>query len=267
MNLASLPMYDLPVLRAATDAWWQGLARALRGQGLAAVPDTLCRGAAVSELAQRGLLLLGQCCGYDLVRHGAVLTPVATPVYGAPHCAGPEYCSLVVVAEDDPARGLPALRGRTCVINGRASHSGHTALRQAVAPFAAGGPFFAAVRESGAHAASLGWVREGRADCTAVDCVTFALLARHAPDSLRGLRILTTTERAPGLPYVTQAAATPALLESLRAALAAAARDPALAAAREDLLIEGFETLPATAYGRIREMETAADRQGYPALV
>src|SRR6185312_8107473 len=33
MAVASLPMYDLPELRAATDAWWKGLARAFRREG------------------------------------------------------------------------------------------------------------------------------------------------------------------------------------------------------------------------------------------
>ena len=34
MAVASLPMYDLPELREATDAWWRGLARAFAAEGL-----------------------------------------------------------------------------------------------------------------------------------------------------------------------------------------------------------------------------------------
>lgn len=266
MMLAALPMYDLPVLRAATDAWWQGLARALRGQGIEGVPERLQRGESAGDLARRGALLIGQCCGYDLVRNRALLQAVATPVYDSPHCSGPDYCSVIVVAEDSEAQDLAALNDATCVINGRASHSGHTALRQAVAPLAAGRSFFAEVLESGSHSTSLEWIRSGRADCTSVDCVTYALLARHLPSAVRGLRVLTTTERAPGLPYVTAAAAGPDLLARLRAGLAEALEAADLAAVRQDLLIAGLEVLPAEAYDRIREMEAAADARSYPVL-
>lgn len=267
MMLACLPMYDLPVVRAATDAWWQGLARALRGQGVESVPEGLRHGETAGDLARRGALLIGQCCGYDLVRNGATLQAVATPVYDSPHCLGSEYSSVIMVAEDNAAENLAALRGAACVINGRASHSGHTALRQAIAPLAAGRRFFAEVRESGSHTASLEWIRGGRADCTSVDCVTYALLARHLPDALRGLRVLTTTERAPVLPYVTAAASGTELLARLRAGLAEALQDADLVTVRQDLLIAGFEILPDGAYDRIREMEAAADEGNCPALV
>ena len=38
-----LPMYDPPELHATVDAWWNGLARAFRAEGVAAVPDGLDR--------------------------------------------------------------------------------------------------------------------------------------------------------------------------------------------------------------------------------
>ena len=40
---ASLPMYALPGLEAATEAWWAGLAAAFRAEGLAEVPRLLQR--------------------------------------------------------------------------------------------------------------------------------------------------------------------------------------------------------------------------------
>ena len=262
MTLASFPMYDLPVVRAATDAWWQGLAEILRDQGISEVPAQLTRG----DLAEdwRRSLLLGQRCGYELVRHREDLTLVATPVYAAAHCEGPDYRSAFVVSASSPAESLADLRSGVCVINGRASHSGNTALRHALAPLAEGQAFFSEVLESGAHATSLAWIREGRADITAVDCVTFGLVKKHEPAAVEGLRVLATSAPAPGLPYVTRGAAEPELLARLRAGLELAAKEPALAAAREALLISGFEVLPETAYDRIREMEAAADGLGYP---
>ena len=40
---ASLGMYDLPELTAATDAWWAGLRRHFAAQGLRGLPDVLTR--------------------------------------------------------------------------------------------------------------------------------------------------------------------------------------------------------------------------------
>ena len=38
---ASLPMYDLPELRSATDSWWSGVAGAIEGHGFDAAPGML----------------------------------------------------------------------------------------------------------------------------------------------------------------------------------------------------------------------------------
>ena len=259
MRLAALPMYDLPELRPATDAWWRGLARAFRRQGIKEVPEALDRGERRGAAARDGRLLFGQCCGYDLIRRPEALTLVATPVYRSPHCRGAQYRSLIVVGDASSATRLQDLRGGRCVINMACSHSGHTALRHAIAPLAEGqGRFFRVVEVSGSHADSLARVRSGRADCTSVDCVTYALLARHRPAALTGLRVLVESAPAPGLPYVTAAGADDDLLARLRGGLRQALGDPALAAARDALLIEGIEVLPRRAYARIEAMEAEA---------
>ncbi len=263
MRLASLPMYDLPELRSVTDAWWRGLAGAFRRQGIEDVPDALDRSGS-DDRAQKERLLLGQCCGYDLVRKRGTLRLVATPAYVSPHCRGPLYRSVIVVADSSPAARLEDLRGQNCAINMACSHSGHTALRHAIAaldgpPADDGGRFFRRVEVSGSHVGSLDRVRTGRADCTSVDCVTFALLARHRPKALEGLRVLAESAEAPGLPYVTSAAADEDLVARLRDGLSMALADPALAAARDALLIGGIEVLPLSAYDRIAAMEAEAE--------
>ncbi|MDJ0944367.1 MAG: PhnD/SsuA/transferrin family substrate-binding protein [Kiloniellales bacterium] len=263
MKLAELPMYDLPELRAATDAWWKGLASAFRRQGIEEVPEALDRSGRLGGRPEGNRLLFGQCCGYDLVRSPEQLTLVATPAYRSPHCRGALYRSLVVVGDSNPAARFEDLRGQRCVINAACSHSGYTALGYMIA--ALGTPpanreerFFSRTEVSGSHAESLDRLREGRADCTSVDCVTFALLARHRAPALRGLRVLAESARAPGLPYVTAAAAGADLVARLRDGLRLALADPALATARDALLIEGIEILPPSAYRRITAMEAEA---------
>ena len=52
----------------------------------------------------------------------------------------------------------------------------------------------------------------------------------------------------------------------LREALRSAFEDPALARAREDLLLDGIELLPPAAYARIAAFARFAARHDYPAL-
>jgi hypothetical protein len=79
--------------------------------------------------------------------------------------------------------------------------------------------------------------------------------------------VLCTTPSAPGLPYVTAGDTDPVRLSKLRDGLRAAIADPALAAAREALLLGDVMLLPPSAYERMDEMEAAAVGRGYPALV
>jgi len=191
------------------------------------------------------------------------LKVVATPVYDAPGCAGPDYCSQIVVRADDPARDLAELRGRSAAITHSASQSGYSALRATVAHLADQGRFFGKVVESGGHPNSLALVAAGEADVCATDSVTHALLARHRPEALEGLRVLTRSPAAPGLPYVTRAGADDDRMARLRRALFAALDDPGLASARAALLIAGAEIWPETAYQRIVDLERRAEELGY----
>ena len=256
-------MYDFPEVRASTDALWRGIAKALERAGVKDVPKQLSREA--EEAVWRSAdLLLSQTCGYPLThRLAGVVEPVATPAYSAQGCHGAEYCSLVVVSEDNPAADLEALRGSVCAYNRRDSHSGYNVLRAELAPLADGSGFFARSVESGAHAHSIALVAGARADVCAVDCVTHALLARHRPRQLDGTRVLCATARAPGLPYVTRAGVARTQMDRLRDALQSAFSDPSLADARDALLLTGVRVLDEGAYRRIDDMERSARAAGY----
>jgi ABC-type phosphate/phosphonate transport system substrate-binding protein len=261
--LASLPMYDFPEVSAATDTWWSGVASALQRAGLDAVPEALTRDPDVDVLHSQELLL-GQTCGYPLTHALAgVVELVATPAYSADGCSGADYCSLIVVSEDNPAAGLDDLRGAVCAYSRRHSHSGYNALRAAVAPLADGGRYFSRTIESGGHPASIELVATGKADVCAVDCVTHALIAQCQPDALGGTRVLGATEHAPGLPYVTRAGVDDDCLRRLRDGLQMAFSDPRLGAARDTLLLTGMQVLGYDAYQRIDDMEDSARAAGY----
>jgi ABC-type phosphate/phosphonate transport system substrate-binding protein len=263
--IAALPMYDLPELRQATDAWWAGLAGHLRHHGVAGIPDALDRSTGRDDAWLSPDLLLAQTCGYPLTHALAGrVRYVATPCYAVPGCAGPRYRSAVVVRADSTANGLAALRGSVCAVNGTDSQSGYNVLRRMVAELADGAPFFSAVILSGGHRKSVAAVADGRADVAAVDCVTFALLQRYAPAETAPLRVLAWTAEAPGLPYITAVGTDDTKVEALRRALQGAVNDPSLADVREALGLADFAVLDDSAYGVILAMEAAARRLGYP---
>lgn len=267
MSIASLPMYDLPGMRWATEAWWAGIARALRAEGIAEVPDTLTVATPHDAPWRDPNLLLSQTCGYPLT-HGfaAHLQPVAAIRWAIPECQGTEYHSVVIVRADDPAGSLADLRGRACAFNSLDSQSGMNALRHAIAPLARGPRFFGRVIQSGGHRASMAMVASGETDVCAVDVATFELVRRATPEAVAALRVLGRTASAPGLPYSTRIEADVDRVRQLRAGLAAAAADPALDEARAALLIAGIEPIDRPEYERIDDMEREAVALGYPAL-
>jgi len=260
-------MYDLPELEAAHDALWGAIAERLQAQGVDGAPDRLTRGGLLEAVWTDPELLLGQTCGYPLVAslRGRVRV-VATPRYGAPGCEGALYRSAIVVRAGDPARTLADLRGRRAAVNDLASNSGMNLLRAEIAPLANAEPYFSAVTITGAHVASVAAVVGGEADGAAIDCVTWAHLQRLRPDATRGLRAIAWTRATPGLPLIAAGAIDDALLAALREALAEVADDPALAAVRAALLLEGFEILSESAYDPILALERDAVALGYPII-
>ncbi len=266
-RLACLPWYELPETRAAQDALWTIIARHLRRQGIGGVPSRLTRGRPVPALLADPRLLFGQCCGYDVVYGFAdCLTVLATPDYDAEGCEDANYRSFILVPADSPATTLDDLGGRTCAINGFNSHSGANALRALVAPLSRNGRFFAAVKVSGAHMASLAMLQTGQADVMAMDCVLHALLALHRPQALAGTRILCRSDPAPAPPFVTASTADAAMTGRLRTALSDAFSDGDAAAPCEALLLPRVAFRPATDYARIVSTEAAALAYGYMEL-
>ena len=254
-SVAGLPMYDLPALAWATDGLWSAIASALRAQGMSGVPNKLSRGVEPEALWIDRDLLLAQTCGLPLVGQLAGRVRfVATPIYAVDGCSGADYRSWLVVRRADGRRSIADLAGSIAAVNASHSQSGANALAALTAPVAKGRVFFADIRLTGAHAASLAAVRSGAADCAAIDCVTWALLAECAPELLEGLDILAASPPVPALPFITGLERDDATILALRQALNTAAADQHAEAACRSLGFAGIAATDATAYQRIREM-------------
>jgi ABC-type phosphate/phosphonate transport system substrate-binding protein len=261
-------MYDLPGLEGHHDRLWDAIGTRLRAAGVDA-PVHLTRDEPPTTLWTEPDLLLGQTCGYPLLKHLAGrVRLVATPRYRARGCDGANHRSLIIVRKDDPRGGIPQFRGARCAVNDECSNTGMNLLRAEIAPLSREGEdtFFSDVILTGSHAASLDAVIDDEADLAAVDCVTFALLERLRPVQLEQVRVLGFTAQNPGLPLIAAQTTPPEVISALQHALAAVALDPDLKPTLDALLIDGFTHVPAAHYRAVLHIEQIAVSQGYPKL-
>ncbi|WP_420413466.1 phosphate/phosphite/phosphonate ABC transporter substrate-binding protein [Roseibium sp.] len=264
-----LPMYDWPEVADET--------RVLE----AALTDEICHALAIApstlqpwepdidlyDLWKDPGLLLAQTCGYPFTHDlKGKVSLIGAPEHEAVGCSGPAYCSQIIVAASSPFRTLADLKGSRAAFNGPDSQSGMNALRHALALLANGRPFFKSVAESGGHLASMAAVAEGRADVAAIDAVCWALAGREKPQLVSGLRALTQTAQAPGLPYITSVQFSPVERQKIAEAISSVFAKAETAKSRERLCIRGFSKLVPEDYTVILEMETQAAAAGYPVL-
>jgi ABC-type phosphate/phosphonate transport system substrate-binding protein len=264
IRLASLAMYASPrPVAEATAALFAFLRDHLKAEGVVGVPDALSP-IAYDAAWVRPDLLLAQTCGYPYVsRLRGSVRLVATPCYSHPGCDGPDMCSFLIVADQDPARTLVDLKGARAAINQPDSNSGANLLRATIAPFSREGRFFRAFTVTGSHAASIDAVRTGAADIAAIDCITFAHIKRFDPARLAGIRVMGETMKGPGLPLITSAQTSDADLAALRRALHAAAADASLADVRDVLGLTHVVSLGDADYQRLADLEIQAKALGY----
>ena len=245
MILASLPMYDWPEIRKATDSFWQGLARH------AGVSGDLDRKTVFSDLWKSSSLQFSQTCGYPFThKFKSLLTYVATPHYDCDGCDGANYCSIVFAREAMP---LTEFYGSTLAINTPDSMSGMLAAKLVFAPLARGGEFFRRTKISGGHRNSLAALRTKFADVCAVDAVCVGLAKKHCPEILEGLVEIARSPAVPSLPFITRGDDP----EKWRTALFKTFADESTKLAREALFLSGFSILPANAYDQILDLEAA----------
>lgn len=248
----SLPMYDWPEIRDATDAWARGVMRH-RGQAETALdrnPDYFAGW-------RRPDLAFSQTCGYPFTHEfRGKLSYVSTPNYAVPGCEGPRYCSFVFARERRP---LATFKGARAAVNNPDSMSGMLALKLVVAPHAENGRFFSQVVESGSHIKSMIAVRDGIADICTIDAVCVGLAQRYRPDYLEGLVEIARSPMVPGLPYVTAMSGD---VGPWRQALDKAFADPALAPAREALFLTRHSILAVEDYDLILRLEQNMEQAG-----
>ena len=265
--VASLPMYNLPEMRAANAAFWQALSGELAAEGIAGLPAELAfsRPPVPAEIGSDTLFT--QTCGYPLqtiYRDQHHLLGV--PTYDAPGCGDATHCAFILVRDDSPFQRLEDLRGATFALNSRHSNSGMNLPRLLLARIAGGKPFFGSVVETGGHNASIERVVNGNADCASIDCLTYVFLRDFRPAFVRGLRILAETPSSPAIPFVTAAQTRPQEVEALRRGLLRTASAERHRPALRGLRIKTITPADPDAYGVLLDYERQAAELGYPQL-
>ncbi|MBD8472980.1 PhnD/SsuA/transferrin family substrate-binding protein [Pseudomonas sp. CFBP 8770] len=216
--IAALPMYPAPaVVGEAYRRWLEETLQLLGTDRPTPWPGSL------AELWLHPRLLLAQTCGLPLItelKHRVRI--VGRPHFALPEAQAGQHCSLLIARLNDPRQTLAEFFDCRGAYNSLDSNSGMNLLRHALIPHVREGRFFKSVQATGSHRQSIAHVATGIADLAAIDSVTFAYLARHAPNEVAGVRVVERTANAPTLPYITSLhGPEPGLLrEAMNAALA-----------------------------------------------
>ena len=226
---ASLPMYDWPEERSATDGFWQQIRDRVRLQEPnITLPENLTSvdGDPAPHWRAERPVFSQSCWGPLEAGFLTELRPLAQPDYSAFEGGdGPLYRS-VLVTRDGPVAPVPAGQGASAlqdVLQGwRFGFNNPTSLSGLIAPARDLGISPAALMktsvETGSHRASVRAVADGTIDVAAIDCRSWMLACRHEPAAARLVTAGWTALR-PGLPYVTSCHTAPDIRAALTAAL------------------------------------------------
>ena len=207
-------------------------------------------------------------CGFPVALGLAPVIPLAAPIPLAPWAQGRAlYRTDLIVREDAPYRTLEDTFGGRAGWTVAHSHSGFNALRHHLLPYrSAARP--ALYREMAPNLVTarkvLDSVREGLIDIGPLDAYWHLLIARHAPELTRGVRVLTSTASAPMPAFVAAAGAPAQVVAQLRAAFLAAAARPWFKELAQPLLLQGFAPASTATFAPLLEWDREAKEAGYP---
>ncbi len=235
-------MYDWEEVAWAHDVLWDAVSGRLNDAGVAA-PASMDRSRSADSVWRDPGLVLSQTCGFPFsTRLRAMVRLVAAPVYAAAGCEGPNYSSMIVTRQAEPADNVGAFAGRRVAYNSADSLSGYLALRGAMKE---AGVDLTKVEwiETGSHRASIRAVAVEGADIAAIDSVCWALAQSHEKESVSALKVIAETPLRPGLPFITAVERTDREVATIRAALHDTIVDQATEPARKALHLVGIATL------------------------
>lgn len=267
VRIANARMY---AVTPEVEPLWEGLiARVAQSAGVALRYERYPAPQPLEALWSREDLGCVFMCGYPIASRLAPVQVLAAPVPALPWAGGRAvYRSDLIVRNDAAFRRLEDTFGHVAGWTVAHSHSGFNAFRHHLLPHRrAGGPPLYARMAGGLVTAGrvLEAVRSGEIDVGPLDAYWHALLARHAPERVEGIRVLESTDTAPMPALVAAAGTLPEVVAALREALLAAADAPWFAAFAEPLLLARFAPVTLADYAPTLAWEREAIEAGYPA--
>ncbi|HWW33283.1 MAG TPA: PhnD/SsuA/transferrin family substrate-binding protein [Steroidobacteraceae bacterium] len=221
----------------------------------------------LENLWRRGDLGAVFMCGFPIATELARVIPIAAPIPRAPWAQGRAvYRTDLIVREDAPYRTLEDTFGGRAGWTVAHSHSGFNAFRHHLLAYrSATRPALYAEMTGNLVTARrvLDDVREGRLDLGPLDAYWHLLIARHAPQLTRGIRVLASTETAPMPAFVAGDDAGPDLVRRMREAFTGAVLRPWFAPLAEPLLLEGFAPVTRESFAPLLEWDREARAAGY----
>jgi phosphonate transport system substrate-binding protein len=219
----------------------------------------------------RGEVDVGFICGLPYV---ALMrdNPPPIEVLAAPVLQGeryrdlPVYFSDVIVRHESAYRAFADLRGCAWAYNDPDSHSGYNITRYTLVRMGETNGFFGQVAAAGFHQDALRMVADGRVDASAIDSQVLAIELRDHPELAARVRIIDALGPATIQPVVAARHVSPALKDSIRAAICAIADDPQARATLDRGFVARFEPIADAAYDDIRAMVAAAEAADFMTL-
>lgn len=243
-------MYPFEPIRPAWEALWAAVHERARW-----TPATVVWADDVQARWRDPACVVGHACGW----------PVAGELRDRLHVVGAFSLALadadghryrsVIVADDERSLDARVLADTVAAASSDDSLSGWISL--GVASTGAGTGWPGAIRWTGAHVDSVRAVRAGEADLASIDALSWEHISRCHPELVDGLHIIGRGPWVPSPPIVTPVSTPTARVEELRRAFTAAMADPSTAAARRELLLNGFVALDHTEYEPLLQLTGA----------
>jgi ABC-type phosphate/phosphonate transport system substrate-binding protein len=252
----------------AVEAGWRTLLEHIAGEaGVALTYMSYPAPQPLEELWARRDLGCALMCGFPIAMKLAPVIPVAAPIPRAPWAAGlPIYRSDLIVRQDSPYRTLEDTFGGRAGWTVQHSHSGFNAFRHHLLAYRTRERPTLYWQMSGDLVTArniLDSVRDGRIDIGPLDAYWHLLIARHAPQLTRGIRVLTSTEVAPIPAFVAAAGTEAGEVARLQSAFKSAASRPWFGPLGDLLLLDGFAAVQEEEFAPLLEWDRAAKAAGY----
>jgi ABC-type phosphate/phosphonate transport system substrate-binding protein len=208
-------------------------------------------------------------CGFPIALEMADVRPIAAPIPSLSWAGGRAvYRSDLIVPTDAPWRRLEDTFGRRTGWTVEHSHSGFNAWRHHLLAYRS-------EERPKLYATSIGHlvtarrildsVSDGAIDIGPLDAYWHALIAKHAPDLVEGVRAIDHTMFAPMPAFVAGPLVEATALSRLKESFVAASRQPWFPAFAEALLLQGFAAVEQADFAVMLERDAAAAAAGYGA--